>query len=113
MKRRHEEPHVLRGYIYLKGNLVYAECIDLCIMVARPTFDEARKALDDAVTGTLDAAAEQGMLDEVLRRKSPWNRRLLYYLALLRTKLRPWRPGGSVGIRPEVIECVKSCPTHA
>ena len=113
MKRPQSEPRTLRGYAYLKGNLVYAECIDLCILVARPTLDEAVRARNDAIVATLQVADEQGIVDEILKRKSPLRNRLRYYAAVIRSKVRPWRPGGSAGIRPQPVYCSASCATHA
>ena len=113
MNRPHKEPHVLRCYAYAKGDLVYAECIDLSIIVARHTLDDAFDELKAAIEGTLEVAAEEGILDEILKRKSPWQHRLNYYIAKIRTALRPLRPGPGSGVRPHTISCTVSCPSSA
>ncbi len=78
MKRPSRVP-LLRCYAYPKGNLIYAECIDLAIIVARPTMGEAKRALNDAIRGSVESAAEHGFLDDLLKRRSPWQSRLHYH----------------------------------
>lgn len=114
MKRpQDDEPIALRCYAYLKGNLVYAECIDLDIMVVRPTFAQSRDALKGAIEGTLDVAAEDGILEEILRRKSPWPHRLRYHWFRFRTWFRRLRGGEDGTIRPSAFNCPMRMPCHA
>ncbi len=109
----HNEPHVLRCYAYSKGDLVYAECIDMAIMVARPTLEDAKRELFAAIEVTLEVAAQDGIVDQILNRKSPWQHRLRYHLARIRMMLRPLRPGSGPGVRPRPMTCTVSCPGHA
>ena len=108
-----EEPLSLRCHAYLKGNLYYAECIDLGLVVARATMAEAQAALDDAIELTLESAAAHGFLDEVLKRKSPLRSRLLYHwLGMLLRLERFIRWFEFVG-SPAPVRFRHQCGSHA
>lgn len=77
------KPIVLRCYSWPTKEGFLAECIDLDIIVRRPTARQAYDALNEAVFGHLKAAWEQGWLEELVPRKSPFRRRLLYHLRYL------------------------------
>lgn len=82
MESRSQEIVVLRCYAFrrVRDGRVYAECIDLDIIVVRDNIEEAVDALNDAVIGHVEAAAEQGWLETLVPRPSPLGKRLRYHL---------------------------------
>lgn len=87
------KPITLRCYLWPTKEGCYAECIDLDIVVQRPTAHEAREALNDAVFGYLRAALEQGWFEQLVPRKSPLRRRLAYHLRFIRAAACSWLHG--------------------
>ena len=57
---------------------VYAECIDLDLIVIRDSSEEAYYSLNEAVIGYLEAADKKGWLNELVPRRSPLSHRLVY-----------------------------------
>jgi len=82
MDSKTQEIVVLRCYAYrcFRDGRIYAECVDLDIVVARDSMEEAVDALNDAVVGHVEAAAEQGWLEALVPRPSPLGKRLRYHL---------------------------------
>jgi len=76
---------VLRCYAYRRwrDGAFYAECIDLDIAVVRDSMKAAVEALNDAVIGHVEAAAEQGWLNDLVPRPSPFPKRAQYHLLMI------------------------------
>jgi hypothetical protein len=90
MESKTQEVVVLRCYAFrrFRDHRVYAECIDLDIIVVRDSIEEAIDALNDAVIGHVEAAAEQGWLETLVPRPSPLGKRLRYHLFVALFTLR-------------------------
>ena len=79
---------ILRCYAYRAGATYRGECVDLDLLVERDTLPDAVRALSDAVVGYVDAAHEQGWLDQLVPRRSPLSRRLKYRWRTLLPRVR-------------------------
>ena len=79
---------ILRCYAYRAGSTYRGECVDLDLLVERDTLPDAVRALSDAVVGYVDAAHEQGWLDQLVPRRSPLSRRLKYRWMTLLPRVR-------------------------
>jgi hypothetical protein len=92
---------VLRCYAWKSGDEYYAECIDLNLVVSRPTLAQAILSLNDAIVGYLETVLEKGWLDEMVPRPSPWLSRVRYHLYAL---LHLWRQSVSIFDRVVAID---------
>lgn len=113
MKRQPEGTLALHCYAYLKGNLYYAECVDLGIVVAKPKMREAMAALEDSIDLTLESASAHGFLDQVLRRKSPWRSRMRYHWIGMLIHIDKWLGSLNPSDGPQPVRFQHRCAAHA
>jgi hypothetical protein len=70
----------LRVMVVPYGRDFLAECVDLNLMVIRPTAEAAARSLEDAMTGYLETVFEKpDQIEGLYPRPSPLSRRLKYH----------------------------------
>ena len=96
MDRSNKKELVLQcfGFKGKNGNEVgyYAACVNIGLITFRPTFEEAKNSLEDAIFGYIETAVEQSTseedLDNLLHQPLPfWPWRAKYLLISLIVKL--------------------------
>jgi hypothetical protein len=84
---------VFRCFCYSpSGGVFRAECIDLDLAVEKDTPDAAWHGLQTAIGGFVNVALEDGDAHNLLSRRSPFGRRLLYRWFCLQAALFRHRP---------------------
>lgn len=96
--RRTTRTLTLRGLVYPDNDAYIAECIDLNIMVRRPSAENAARSLFDAVNGYLETVLseksdfqqfiEHGKVDGLIPRPSPFPSRLRYHAYCFKAVLK-------------------------
>jgi hypothetical protein len=72
--------HAMRAYVYQRGNLFIAECIDLDLLSQGKTEVEAISKLQEAMYGYLDVAFSGESIKGLVPRPSPLSHRFRFYM---------------------------------
>jgi len=73
--------------VFYHRNLWYAECVDLDLVVARPSAADAIQELADQIDGHVTTVLEEGLPASLLNRPAPWTHRVRWWLYAARVSL--------------------------
>lgn len=82
----------LRCYAIKRGDVAYANCIDLNLSVERPTLDQAMEELRLMIDSYLESVQEMGCPKNLLYRKSRFSKRVEYYKTYVICMALGWLP---------------------
>ena len=68
-----------RAMVFPRDGQWHAECLDLSLVVSRPTPEAAINELQQQIDLHVSTVMEEGLSHELLRRPSPWQHWLRYW----------------------------------
>ena len=80
-----EPTHTFRAVVFPRGDRWYAECLDLSLVVSRPTPEAAIAALQEQVDLHVSTVLDEHLSPALLHRPSPWAHCLRYWRLVLST----------------------------